>query len=391
VRGNARVSRVAMQATGRFAAACLAGACALATACGGSDGPASPVTPTGALNVVIATNGRNIDPDGYGLTVGSGSVQSVGINDTVLVNGLAAGLQTVTLAGFSANCHPFPASPLDVTVTADVTREVVLGVECLAPPADITLTFSRLKNSEPYARYLAVMRAGTDTVEQLTFSSGYDVAPDWSPDGSRLMWSRQGTLNIVNADGTGHQSFEDLGVENNNPAWSPDGSRIAYDNGTSIFVINPDGTGETVLATGIQPKWSPDGTKIAYENTDETTESDIFVMNADGSGAVNITREPNKLDREPAWSPDGTRIAFRRLIRSESSGYDLWVMDADGGNPTKLVELPGPQLNPLWLPDNRILFDHDRAIWAIDLDAGGVLTELTGQAGFIDNSATVRH
>jgi hypothetical protein len=66
-------------------------------------------------------------------------------------------------------------------------------------------------------------------------------------------------------------------------------------------------------------------------------------------------------------------------------------MDADGGNPTKILELAGAQLDPIWVSNNRILFDHDHGIWAIDLDAGGALTDLTSEAGFIDNHATVRN
>lgn len=385
-----RISPVSKPATRHLVAAFLSGACVLTAACGGGDGPTAPPTPTGTLQLVITTDGRNIDPDGYTLTVGGGPAQSVSIDDTVLVAGLAPGLQTVTLGGVSTNCHPYPAPSVDVVVNAEDTRQYLLGVECLAPPADLTLTFSRLKNSEPYIRNLAVIRASTGALEPLTFNpTGFDWAPDWSPDGSRLAWERSGVIHIVNADGTGLRSFTDRG-QGSNPAWSPDGKLIAYDNGTNILVFDPDGTGETVLATGIQPAWSPDGTKIAFEHTDATTESDIIVMNADGSGAVNITREPLKVDREPAWSPDGTRIVFRRLIRTESTGYDLWVMDADGGNATKLLELPGAQLDPVWVSANRILFDHDRAIWAIDLDAGGALTNLTGEPGFIHNQPAVR-
>ena len=117
-------------------------------------------------------------------------------------------------------------------------------------------------------------------MEPLTFSPGFDWVPDWSPDGSRLVWRRDDDLYIMNADGTGLRSFGDRG-HGTNPAWSPDGKLIAYDNGTSILVFDPDGTGETVLAAGNVPAWSPDGTKIAFEYRDETTESDIFVMTAD--------------------------------------------------------------------------------------------------------------
>jgi Tol biopolymer transport system component len=106
------------------------------------------------------------------------------------------------------------------------------------------------------------------------------------------------------------------------------------------------------------PAWSPDGTKIAF-----VRRGDIFVMDADGSNPTNLTNSQSMDNQGPAWSPDGTRIAFSR---SEAGGNRevnrIFVMDADGSNPTSLTDaLPdggiGVDFEPTWSPDgNRIAF-----------------------------------
>jgi len=105
-------------------------------------------------------------------------------------------------------------------------------------------------------------------------------------------------------------------------------------------------------------------------------------MNATGGNRVNITDNPNRADREPAWSPDGSRFAFRRLNRSESTGYDLWVMNSDGSDPTELLALPEAQIFPVWLPDDRILFNSEgKDILTFDLGTGGVEMVISGGIG----------
>ena len=92
--------------------------------------------------------------------------------------------------------------------------------------------------------------------------------------------------------------------------------------------------------------------KIAYETyTNDNWE--IFVMNADGSSPVNLTRTPKEHEHYPQASPDGTRICFsvdagegRDTIRS------LYVMDVDGRNRKKLVD---HAREPFWSPDGRII------------------------------------
>ena len=92
--------------------------------------------------------------------------------------------------------------------------------------------------------------------------------------------------------------------------------------------------------------------KIAYEcYVDDNWE--IFVMNADGSGAVNLTRTPKEHEHYPQISPDGTKICFsvdagegREAVRS------LYVMDIDGSHRRKLVE---NAREPFWSPDGKVL------------------------------------
>ena len=107
------------------------------------------------------------------------------------------------------------------------------------------------------------------------------------------------------------------------PAWSPDGRKLAFvsrrDGNSEIYVINADGSGQENLtqhpARDSHPSWSPDGRKLAFVSRRDGN-SDIYVMNADGSGLRNVTRAPSN-DLRPAWSPNGRAIAFvRQIFRS---------------------------------------------------------------------------
>jgi Tol biopolymer transport system component len=92
--------------------------------------------------------------------------------------------------------------------------------------------------------------------------------------------------------------------------------------------------------------------KIAYE-TYLDNNWEIFVMNADGSGQINLTKTPNVHEHYPQVSPDGTKICYsvdtgegRETVRS------LWVMDTDGKNRRKLVD---NAREPFWAPDSRVI------------------------------------
>ena len=71
---------------------------------------------------------------------------------------------------------------------------------------------------------------------------------------------------------------------------------------------------------------------------------DIYVMDADGGNPQNLTNNPAN-DRRPSWSPDGQRIIFSSL---RDGNNDIYVMDADGGNPQNLTNHPALDWTPAW-------------------------------------------
>ena len=148
------------------------------------------------------------------------------------------------------------------------------------------------------------------------------------------------------------------------PQWSPDGNRILFISNRSrgpngsptyeIFVMNSDGSGIERLTTNdvleSSPSWSPDGTRIVYATTG--TRSKIFVMNADGTNVVQLTNN-EWADSVPRWSPDGSRIAF---LGSPLGWSYIFTVAPDGSNrirvPTQIV---GGVHSYSWAPDSKNL------------------------------------
>ena len=110
---------------------------------------------------------------------------------------------------------------------------------------------------------------------------------------------------------------------------------------------------------------------------------EIYVMDADGGNLQRLTNDPND-DRSPSWSPDGKRIAFVSMRDGHVMGgiptSEIYVIDADGGNLQRLTNNPDSDWNPSWSPDDkRIAFVSNRTkdlnpdIYVMDDDGGNLL------------------
>jgi TolB protein len=179
------------------------------------------------------------------------------------------------------------------------------------------------------------------------------------------------------------------------PSVAPHGGQVVFSSPDGIGLAGIDGKGFTILAPSkwefypADPSWSPDGTKIlfsAYVNDPYSYagNSEIFMVDVDGTDLTRVTNTPGIYESEPAWSPDGKRIAFvRTTSRPANSGspsdgqpvylnQDIYTMKPDGSDRLRVTE-GGYNLSPDWAPDSsRIVFSRghnsDAVLAAIDPD-----------------------
>jgi TolB protein len=140
-------------------------------------------------------------------------------------------------------------------------------------------------------------------------------------------------------------------VRGGSPVWSPDGSKIAFLISDTLYTMDNDGTGKILLATGVfsKPEWSGDGKYLLYTGI----WANIFRVSTDGAELLNLTNDAYQC-AVPTWSPDNQHIAF---ISIGITG-DLYIMNKDGSNVTKLTSLGtcSPFQAPKWINGSSSLF-----------------------------------
>jgi TolB protein len=261
--------------------------------------------------------------------------------------------------------------------------------------------------------------SGVKSIASVTALNANSVQPQWSPDGTKIVFASARKLDgsdaanannmnniwVVNADGTSGKPLTSLtSAASVMPQWSPDGTKIVFTSGRkldgtdatntnntyNIWIVNADGTGAKPLtsvtagnAGSTDPRWSPDGMKIVFTSHRKLDGSDaanangtmnVWVMNADGTGVNALTSVTADADSDrPQWSPDGTKIVFesrRKLDGSDAANanntMNIWMVNADGSGSKPLTSLTAAgadSRNPQWSQDGaKVVFDSGRKL-----------------------------
>jgi imidazolonepropionase-like amidohydrolase/Tol biopolymer transport system component len=150
---------------------------------------------------------------------------------------------------------------------------------------------------------------------------------------------------------------------------SPDGRTIVFDLLGDIYVMPVSGGEARAIASGVawdmQPKWSPDGRHIAF-TSDRAGGDNIWIMEADGSNPTQVSKETFRLLNQPEWSPDGQFIVARKHFTSSRSlgAGELWMYHRSGGGGVQMTERRTHQKDtgePAFSPDGRYIYFSDDA------------------------------
>jgi TolB protein len=234
----------------------------------------------------------------------------------------------------------------------------------------IALVRDRVDGSSVHYDIYLMNADGTGKKWARPTAANYDVTdPSWSKDGTRLaatvwlggsrgglpgvpylatMTVANGNMNFVLSAGTVLVAFT--------PSFDPTGKKIVYagTDGLSLEMVNADGTGHKTLVQATRvggfpsgnyasPVFSPDGKRIAYAKS-YASNWDIYVTTLADGTTKRITSHAAP-DTHPTWSPDGSKIAFSS---SRSGAVQVWTVPSNGGTQVRITKTGVTEETPAW-------------------------------------------
>jgi len=387
--------------------------------------PPPPPAPTmGSIQVAVASSGEDVDGNGYSIQLDGSPKAAIGVNGTVTLSDLAAGDHSVAIEGLAENCAVTSDNPVSVSVTVGATATTSFAVSCVAAVGSLEVTVSTTGEALDDDGYVVTVIAGpTGAVEangtitladvpvgnrnvqlsgintncdvagpnpkavvmafgqttQVTFELGCVVPPP----GTIAFLSERGNnpqREIFLMDGAGGNVTQITDMPNagekNTALLSPDGSKVLFDTweGRDLWVVNTDGTGLLNVTSspweedGLKAAWSPDGSKIAFSRNGDSQDCanggpdacGFWTINSDGSGLTRLIADNGDgfQGNHIQWSPDGSQLVFVGWIPGGDPGdpwFDLFVINSDG---TGLQQLTSDDVGygfPRWSPSGDLI------------------------------------
>jgi Tol biopolymer transport system component len=297
-----------------------------------------------------------------------------------------------TSCALCAGCGDDDATPKATTTAAPAP----------ATAADGLIVYGAEKEGVP-TQLVTIKPDGTGETQITHLTDGEAVNPDWSPDGSQIVYNGQSAAGsgiiVIAADGSGARNLTPKG-EQGQPAFSPDGRRIVFESDVSdngVFLMNTDGSNRRRLTRSAfrqpdggpccdtDPNFSPDGKTITFVRIKKPDELQaLFAMDADGTHLRRLTPYSDDVAIKHAWAPDGSRIVITTNANpAPGESSNILTIKPDGSDRRSLTTFKDGRRAFVgsYSPDGTKIVmrleDGDRFSLATIPSDGGTITKLT--------------
>ncbi len=364
------------------------------------------------FGVSIFDIGGTINSQGTNLignsTGGSGFIASDLLNVNPQLSTLAANGGTTPTQALMAGSPAINAgnnSGAPATDQRGVARPQGAAVDIGAYESGVNpVIFGKIAYVNAGANYeIFSMNGDGSNQTNLTNNTAFDSNPNWSPDGSKIVFVSDrasfGTTEIytMNANGSNPTRLTTNSVTDETPAWSPDGARIAFARSGQLFVMNADGTNVIQITANassgvkLHPSWSPDGTRIVFSRNLGFGNIGIAVIDSACNictAGIRVLNNGLPTDNfDPAWSPNGSAIAFsndQTDFDDHSLPETFLIDDINDFNspPRPLVTPINPRIfSPAWSPDSTKLVYQNNSFDLFTINANGTNQTSLGVSG----------
>jgi len=287
-----------------------------------------------------------------------------------------------------------PAAPLLQLGRSDqLTAEPGLEIHPAISPDGRLVAYSA-GNSWRMRVFLRPVGGGR-TISLSDDSTSVETHPQWSPDGSSLLFLTRGGVSVSPALGGSSRAVVPPAARAKvmTATWSPSGSEIAFGRGDSMLVVPAGGGPARLVGTGAYDLhscvWSPNGKWIACvagnsesvfpgQGIGNIAPSRVVLFPAGGGTPITVV-ESREFNQSPAWSADGSRLL---LVSNRDGPRDIYALSLSSsgrpkGEPTRLTTGLGAISVSLSADARRLsyaVYSAQANLWSVPVTSSGSVT-----------------